>query len=181
MDPTDEILELFETHGSAAYLGEPVSQREHALQAAHVAEVEGAPEALVIASLLHDIGHLLGPDQDDPAERGIDAVHEEKGYAWLSRHFGPEVCEPVRLHVAAKRYLCAVDPTYRGLLSPASIRSLELQGGPLGPDDIQSFEANPYHQGAVRLRRWDDAAKIPGLQVPVVEHYTTKLRRLVIR
>jgi len=181
MDCIDEILLLFETRGSAAYLGEPLSQREHALQAAHLAEVDGASDALVAASLLHDIGHLFGPDQDDPAERGIDAIHEETGYAWLAKHFGPEVSEPVRLHVIAKRYLCAVDPGYRQILSPASIRSLELQGGPLTLEEIQRFEANPFHQGAVRLRRWDDSAKIPNLQVPAAKHYTAKLRRVLAR
>jgi phosphonate degradation associated HDIG domain protein len=181
LEAIDEILQLFETRGSAAYLGEPVSQREHALQAAHLAEVEGASDALVVASLLHDIGHLIGPDQDNPAEHGVDAFHEEKGCAWLARHFGPEVSEPVRLHVIAKRYLCAVDPGYRRLLSPASIRSLELQGGTLTLEEIQRFEANPFHRGAVRLRRWDDNAKIPDLQVPVVKHYTAKLQRVLVR
>jgi phosphonate degradation associated HDIG domain protein len=181
LDAIDEILQLFETRGSSAYLGEPLSQREHALQAAHLAEVDGASDALVVASLLHDIGHLLGSDQDDPAEHGVDAFHEEKGYAWLARHFGPEVCEPVRLHVVAKRYLCAVDSGYRQLLSPASVRSLELQGGPLTSEEILRFEANPFHEGAARLRRWDDSAKIPDLQVPVVKHYTVKLRRVLAR
>ena len=180
MDSVDEILQLFETRGSAAYLGEPVSQREHALQAAHLAEVDGASDALVTASLLHDIGHLLGADADDPTESGIDALHEEKGYAWLARHFGPEVCEPVRLHVIAKRYLCSVDPEYFRLLSPASVRSLELQGGQLTSQEIQRFEANPFHKDAVRLRRWDDSAKIPALQVPVARHYIAKLRGLLI-
>jgi len=181
MDPIEHILQLFETRGSAAYLGEPVSQREHALQAAYLAEQEGAPDALVVASLLHDIGHLLLPDENDPAEQGIDAVHEEKGRAWLARHFGPAVCEPVRLHVAAKRYLCTVNPGYRALLSPTSVRSLELQGGLLSPEEVSSFEANPFHNDAVRLRGWDDRAKIPGLPVPVAEYYTAHLRRLVIR
>jgi len=181
MDPIDEILQLFDTRGSAAYLGEPISQREHALQTAHLAELDGASDALVAASLLHDIGHLLGTDEDDPATHGIDAFHEDKGCAWLARHFGAEVSEPVRLHVIAKRYLCAVDPGYRQLLSPASIRSLELQGGPLTLEEIQRFEANPLHQGAVRLRRWDDRAKIPMLEVPAPQHYVAKLQRVLAR
>jgi phosphonate degradation associated HDIG domain protein len=181
MECIDEIFRLFEARGSDAYLGEPVSQSEHALQAAHLAELDGASDALVAASLLHDIGHLLGPDQDDPAEHGIDAFHEEKGCAWLARHFGPDVSEPVRLHVIAKRYLCAVDPGYRQLLSPASVRSLELQGGPLASEEIRQFEASPFHQGALRLRQWDDFAKVPMLEVPALQHYAAKLRRALAR
>ena len=179
MDIVDQILELFETRGAAAYLGEPVSQTEHALQAAYLAVQEGASDALVAAALLHDIGHLLGPE-DDPAERGIDAVHEDRGCAWLAPHFGPEVTEPVRLHVMAKRYLCAVDAVYRGLLSPASIRSLELQGGPLNAGDAEAFGYSPHAAGAIRLRRWDDKAKIPCLDVPGLLYYAPALRRLKV-
>jgi [1-hydroxy-2-(trimethylamino)ethyl]phosphonate dioxygenase len=177
MDIVDEILELFEARGAAAYLGEPVSQTEHALQTAHLAVQDGASDALVAAALLHDIGHLLGPE-DDPAERGIDALHEQRGCSWLARHFGPEVTEPIRLHVLAKRYLCAVEALYRGLLSPKSIRSLELQGGALTRDQVQAFECNPHAGGAIRVRRWDDRAKVPNLDVPGLGHYVTKLRRL---
>jgi phosphonate degradation associated HDIG domain protein len=179
MDQLDEIIRLFETRGQRDYLGEPVSQLEHALQTAYLATAEGASDALVAAALLHDVGHLLGPEED-PAARGIDAVHEELGGRWLAAHFGPEVTEPVRLHVAAKRYLCAVDPAYQAALSPASVRSLELQGGPMDAAHVVRFEENPYHEGAVRLRRWDDAAKISGLEVPNVRRYTDLLRRLVL-
>jgi len=178
MDIVDEIIDLFETHGPAAYLGEPVSQTEHALQTAHLAVQEGASDALVAAALLHDIGHLLGPAEDDTAERGIDALHEQSGCAWLARHFGPEVTEPVRLHVLAKRYLCAVDAVYRSLLSPSSIRSLELQGGALTRDEVQAFESNQHAAGAIRVRRWDDRAKVPHLEVPGLGHYLTTLQRL---
>jgi gamma-butyrobetaine dioxygenase len=177
MDIVDQILDLFEARGAAAYLGEPVSQTEHALQAAHLAIQEGASDALVVAALLHDIGHLLGPEED-AAERGIDAVHEDRGCAWLAPHFGPEVTEPVRLHVLAKRYLCAVDAAYRGQLSPASIRSLELQGGALSREEAEAFSRNPNAAGAIRLRRWDDRAKIPHLDVPGLGHYTATLRRM---
>ena len=179
MDIVDEIIHLFETRGPAAYLGEPVSQTEHALQAAHLAEQEEASDALVAAALLHDIGHLLG-DEDDPAERGIDAVHEQSGCAWLVRHFGPEVTEPVRLHVLAKRYLCTVDAVHRSLLSPGSIRSLELQGGALTRDQVQAFECNQHAASAIRIRRWDDRAKVPNLDVPGLGHYVTTLRRLKV-
>jgi len=177
MDIVGQIRELFQTRGAAAYLGEPVSQIEHALQAAHLAVQEGASDALVAAALLHDIGHLLG-SEDDPAEHGIDAVHEDRAYSWLTPHFGPEVTEPIRLHVLAKRYLCAVDAAYRGLLSPASIRSLELQGGALATGEADAFEHNPHAASAIRLRRWDDRAKVPKLDVSGLDHYTATLRRL---
>jgi phosphonate degradation associated HDIG domain protein len=175
MSLVDTILELFETKGHAAYLGEPVTQREHALQAAVLAERDGAPDALVVAALLHDVGHLVHDLPDDIAEQGVDDRHEERGGAWLARHFRPEVVEPIRLHVAAKRYLCAVDPSYRDGLSPGSVLSLGLQGGPMDPAEAARFEANPHQRAAVRLRRWDDRAKVPGLEVPGLEHYRARL------
>lgn len=187
MKPTDHIdliLELLETRGTAAYLGEPVSQREHALQTAHLAVTQVAPDALVTAALLHDIGHLLDTDtgaeadgMDAPHE---DALHEEKASAWLARYFGPEVTEPVRLHVAAKRYLCTVDSKYLQLLSPASLQSLKFQGGLLPSDQVLQFEANPFHSDAIQLRRWDDCAKTPALPVPGLEHYAAMLLRVSI-
>jgi [1-hydroxy-2-(trimethylamino)ethyl]phosphonate dioxygenase len=180
MDIVDEILTLFEQRGCAAYLGEPVSQREHALQAAHLAVLDGASDALVAAAFLHDIGHLLGAEAD-PAERGVDGRHEESAHRWLARHFGPEVTEPIRLHVAAKRYLCAVDAHYQESLSPASVRSLELQGGRLGPEEVRDFEQNRFRAAAVRLRRWDDLAKSAGREVPGAAHYAQTLRRLLVR
>jgi gamma-butyrobetaine dioxygenase len=175
MHIVDEVFDLFAKRGSAAYLGEPVSQQEHALQAAHLAFLEDAPGTLVAAALLHDIGHLLGTE-DDAAERGIDARHEERGHAWLSRWFVPQVVEPVRLHVIAKRYLCAVKPEYLQSLSTASQRSLELQGGPLPPDEAYLFERNPFGAAAVRVRLWDDCAKVPACEVPGIEHYAAILR-----
>jgi [1-hydroxy-2-(trimethylamino)ethyl]phosphonate dioxygenase len=171
----DEILELFATKGAAAYHGEDVSQEEHALQAAELAEREGAPDALVVAALLHDVGHLLDGQDEDLASRGIDGHHEQAGCAWLGRSFGPEVIEPIRLHVAAKRYLCAVEPSYAAGLSPASRLSLELQGGPMTPAEVAAFEGNPYFRDAIRLRHWDDAAKVPGLAVPGPSHYRDRL------
>src|SRR5262249_10688258 len=153
---------------------------EHALQAAQLAVEAGAPDALIAAALLHDIGHLLGPE-DDLAEQGIDGLHEEQGSRWLVQHFGPEVTEPIHLHVLAKRYLCGSDPAYLASLSPASVRSLELQGGPLHADEMRRFESNPHYAEAVLLRRWDDAAKIPGLSLPNVRTYTQTLRRVALR
>ena len=175
MHRVEEILRLFQARGQDAYLGEPVSQAEHALQAARLAAIDGVPDALVVAALLHDVGHLLHDQGDDAADRGIDARHERSGGSWLARNFGPEVAEPARLHVDAKRYLCAVEPSYLDGLSPASKQSLALQGGPMSPDEVRRFEANPHHRDAVRLRRWDDEAKVPGLDVPGLESYLGRL------
>jgi gamma-butyrobetaine dioxygenase len=179
MSIVDEIMERFARRGAAAYHGEAVSQAEHALQAAALAEREGASDWLVVAALLHDVGHLLDGQDEDLAQRGRDGRHEEAGCAWLARHFGPEVTEPIRLHVAAKRYLCAAEPTYLDGLSPASCLSLSLQGGPMGADECAQFVSNSCHGDAVRLRRWDDAAKVPGLSVPGLEHYRERLLRVV--
>jgi gamma-butyrobetaine dioxygenase len=172
----DEIFALFEEHGKAAYFGEAVSQEEHALQAAHFAATDAAPESLVVAALVHDIGHLIDA-REDAAARGIDARHEDAGFAWLARFFAPAVTEPVRLHVAAKRYLCAVDAQYLRALSPASIKSLELQGGPFTPAEVREFERLPFGQDAVRLRHWDDLGKVPGLAVPALAAYREALAR----
>jgi phosphonate degradation associated HDIG domain protein len=175
----DEIAELFAARGADLYVGEPVTQLEHGLQAAHLAEVAEAPDTLVAAALLHDIGHLLPEDAEGAAAAGIDARHEEAGQAWLAGRFGPAVTEPVRLHVAAKRYLCAVEPAYLATLSPASVHSLGLQGGPMTDAEARSFEANPHYRDAVRLRRWDDEAKIVGLAVPGFDHYRARLETAV--
>jgi phosphonate degradation associated HDIG domain protein len=175
MKIVDDIMHLFEHHGTAAYHGEAVSQTEHALQAAELAEREGAPDHLVVAALLHDVGHLLDGQDEDLANRRLDGRHEEAGCAWLAKHFGARVTEPIRLHVAAKRYLCAVDPTYLADLSPASRMSLTLQGGPMDVSERVEFESNPLLKDAIRLRHWDDMAKIPGLKVPGLDHYRLRL------
>jgi [1-hydroxy-2-(trimethylamino)ethyl]phosphonate dioxygenase len=171
MTVTDEIFELFKKRGNDAYFGEDVSQEEHALQAAWLAEKSQAPPALVVAALLHDVGHLIHGLPEDIADQGIDGLHQAAGAAWLAKHFGPEVTEPVRLHVDAKRYLCHADATYRALLSASSQQSLALQGGPCSEEEAKTLAANPYFKGAVMLRRWDDAAKVPGLEVPKLDHY----------
>jgi [1-hydroxy-2-(trimethylamino)ethyl]phosphonate dioxygenase len=175
----DEIIDLFQRQGDAAYHGEAVSQTEHALQSAALAEQQEAPDTLVVAALLHDIGHLLDGQDEDLADRGLDGRHEEAGCAWLAEHFGPKVTEPIRLHVAAKRYLCAVDPVYLAELSPASRLSLSLQGGPLEAEERADFESNPMYHEAIRLRYWDDTAKVPGLRVPGLEYYRARLEAAV--
>jgi len=170
MSATDEILTLLKRGNADLYSGERISQLEHALQCAHFAQQAGAEDALVVATLVHDLGHILAGGEY-AAGRGIDDKHEQSGADFLARHFGPAVSEPVRLHVAAKRYLCATDPGYFGRLSEASVRSLALQGGPMTAQEVQDFEANPFAMEAVRLRQWDEQGKIVGLKTPDLEHY----------
>ncbi len=169
----DEIARLFAERGHATY-GEGVSMTEHSLQSAAEAEAAGADETLVAAALLHDIGHLI----EAPETPHGDFGHADSGAAWLARRFGPAVSEPVRLHVAAKRYLCAVEPDYAAALSPASTHSLAKQGGAMSADEAAAFEAEPYHEAAVALRRWDDAGKVPGRAVAGFERYRALLERL---
>ena len=171
----NQILQMFAENGGSLYGGEAVTQEEHALQAAHLARQQGADHALVAAALLHDVGHLLHELPDDAPDHGIDDVHEELAAQWLSDHFVPEVVEPVRMHVAAKRYLCAVEPAYLGTLSEPSIQSLKLQGGPMSPEEVDAFRQSPHYDAAVKLRRWDDEAKIAGLEVPPVGDYQKEL------
>jgi len=176
----DRIFDLFAARGRDAYFGESVSQQEHALQAAHLAERSGASPALIAAALLHDIGHLIHGLPEDIAERGIDGRHEIAGQGWLANHFGPEVTEPVRMHVEAKRYLCRIDPVYRAGLSAASLQSLGLQGGILDEHEARRFESNPFFRDAVRLRRWDEEAKAPGLVVPKLDSYRELISGLLV-
>jgi phosphonate degradation associated HDIG domain protein len=177
----DQLFELFATRGQGAYFGEAVSETEHALQCAYLAWVAGASDALIAAALLHDVGHLLHGLSEDIAEQGIDGRHEEEGAAWLQRYFKPEVAGTVRLHVAAKRYLCAVEPDYVAGLSAASVLSLNLQGGPFTPDEVRQFEQEACFRAAVALRRWDDAAKVPGLAVLGLYHYRRYLESVLLQ
>jgi phosphonate degradation associated HDIG domain protein len=170
-EPVEQILRLFAKRGDSAYGHEAVSQQEHALQAAALARAEGASAALITAALLHDIGHLLHDLSEDAPDEGVDDRHEELAGRWLARWFGKEVVEPVRLHVAAKRYLCAVEPSYRGQLSQPSLLSLDLQGGPMTALESTRFRESPHFAAAVSLRRWDDAAKDPAASVPGLESY----------
>ncbi|MEO7911970.1 MAG: HD domain-containing protein [Roseiflexaceae bacterium] len=166
----DQIFASFRAYGGRDY-GESISVLDHSLQAAYAAEQNGAAPALVAAAVLHDYGHLIHDLPEDIADQGIDGVHEAVGAAFLAAYFGPDVIEPVRLHVAAKRYLCAIEPAYLAELSLASAQSLLLQGGPFDAAEIAAFEATPYFFEAVWLRRYDDIAKEPGAWTPDLEHY----------
>jgi phosphonate degradation associated HDIG domain protein len=167
----EAIRRLFAEKGDSAYGGESVSQLEHALQAAALARPDGASAALITAALLHDVGHLLHDLPDDAPDRGVDDAHEALAARWLSRWFGPDVIEPIRLHVDAKRYLCAVEPEYLRRLSEPSVVSLRLQGGPMATEEVRAFRESPHLADAVALRRWDDEAKDPELTVPGLESY----------
>lgn len=159
------ILDLIDAHCGDHY-GEAATQLDHIVQCGHLAVTAGEDDAMVVAALLHDIGQFID-DAGHAAERlRIDARHEDLGADFLAQWFGPEVTEPVRLHVAAKRYLCAVDPVYEAALSDASRLSLALQGGAMNPAEQAAFEGNPWFAEAVRLRRYDDTGKRPDWQVP---------------
>ena len=172
MTAVETIGELFAGPGARDHLGEPVPIGEHMLQAGALAEAAGAESPLVAAALMHDIGHLLGEDEDEDR-------HGEAGANWLSQWFGAAVTEPVRLHVPAKRYLCAADADYFGLLSAESVRTLSLQGGPMTAGEVAAFEALPFSRDAVAIRRWDDQAKDPVVTPPRFAHFAPLLEAVV--
>ena len=175
MSAADRILEVLETSGREQYGDEAVSQLQHALQCAHLAERSGAPAPLVVAALLHDFGHLIHKLGEDAAARGIDTRHETLGRKYLARWFDEDVTAPIGLHVEAKRWLCATEPAYFDTLSPASVRSLELQGGPFTEAGAAAFIAAPHAQDALAVRRWDEQAKDPRAVTPRLEHYRSRI------
>ena len=172
------LFNLFDLRGLGHY-GEGVSQLDHALQTAHHARADQAPPALVAASLLHDVGHLLQQQGEDAADRGLDTRHERIGAGFLARAFGPAVVEPIRGHVDAKRYLAAFEPGYFDLLSPASKQSLVLQGGPMTPEEASRFLASPSAADAIRLRRYDEKGKELGVELDGLESYRQLLCDLI--
>jgi [1-hydroxy-2-(trimethylamino)ethyl]phosphonate dioxygenase len=165
------VERLFAERGGGEYHGEAVTQLEHALQCATLAEQNNQPAEVITAALLHDLGHLLHGHGEDYLEHGLNDNHEELGARFLARAFGPLVTEPIRLHVSAKRYLCATRPGYFDTLSPASVRSLELQSGAMSATEVTEFEAHPHFRAAVIVREYDDRAKVVGLVAPPFAHF----------
>jgi phosphonate degradation associated HDIG domain protein len=181
MTIVEEIFALYTRKGDGNYYGECVSMTEHGLQAAHFARESGAPPALVIAALLHDVGHLVEEVPDDLADWTQDAGHERVGARWLAARFPAEVAEPVRLHVPAKRYLLATDPGYLAKLSPASVVTLKLQGGAMSAAEVARFETEPFHERAVLVRRCDDRGKVRDLKTPGLAEYAALIESLALR
>lgn len=174
----DGLFAAMVARGGNSYGLSGVSQLDHALQTAALAEAQGLAAAMIIAALFHDIGHLRTRDDVELAEIGIDDRHEETGARLLAAVFGPAVSEPVRLHVIAKRYLVATEPAYAARLSAESRRSLALQGGPLIGDARAAMTAEPFFANALTLRRLDDAAKVPGHAVAALDSYRPLAERL---
>lgn len=173
----DDIEALFNRRGGEQYSGEPVTQLEHALQTAALAEAAGADDELVTACLLHDLGHLLQDLGETPTLRGVDDVHQYAALPFLRGLFGDRVLGGIQLHVDAKRYLCATRPAYHDSLSDDSKRSLKLQGGIFSADEAAAFIARPGAADAVQLRLWDDLAKTAGAATPPLSHFLSRARR----
>ena len=173
-----DILALYASRGTQAYFGERVSMAEHGLQAAHFATADDAPPTLVVAALLHDIGHLLEDVVETIEAWTLDARHEEIGARWLAQRFDAAVYEPVRLHVPAKRYLCATDASYLARLSSASLHTLKLQGGAMSASEAAHFETLPFWREALRVRRWDDQGKVAGLKTLALNDYAPLIERV---
>ena len=177
----NDISNLLIAHGSNQYGGEAVSQLEHALQCAYLAERAEESEETIVAALLHDLGHLLHAENHGNVikkDSNTDDLHQYIALPFIRNLFSDAVLEPIKLHVDAKRYLCAVDNTSGATLSDASKKSLEVQGGVYSDAEAIAFETSAYGQQAVRLRRYDDLAKIPGAHTPPVEHYLSIMQRV---
>ncbi len=180
-DIIDRIAGIFERWGKEIYAGEAITVSEHMLQTAALAQASGAPDALVAAALLHDIGHLTGEFGSLATDESVDRHHADAGARMLAADFPPIVVDCVRLHVAAKRYLCAVEPHYYAGLSPASQHSLALQGGPMDADAVTAFCREPFHQAAVSVRRWDDGGKATEATAGTFDLFRPLLERVITR
>lgn len=176
---TAQVIRWFEERGQGRYGSEQVTQLQHALQCALLAQSQGSGPSLIAAALLHDLGHIIDdhamPESDD---QNLDDAHEQRAYGWIKDHFGIQVADPVRLHVAAKRYLCTVEPGYLEKLSPASRKSFYDQGGLMDSTELANFRNEPSALESVELRRWDDLAKDPLLQTPSIHDFVGLLDQL---
>lgn len=175
------IEALFIAQGKKSYAGEGVSQLGHALQSGQLAMASGASDSLVVAAFLHDLGHLLNDQGDTPTLRGVDDQHEVWAADFLAEHFPLSVSEPVRLHVAAKRALCAIKPEYTGKLSEDSLRSLKLQGGPMSPQELEQFFQSEFAEDAILVRAWDDQAKKPKAQTASLHSFLDVCEKVLIK
>ena len=175
-----DIELLFARHGGEQYSGEPVTQLEHALQTAHLAEQSDAGDPLVTACLLHDLGHLLNHQGETPTLRGVDDTHQYYALPFLRGLFADDVLEAIKLHVDAKRYLCQANADYYAKLSDDSKRSLALQGGVFSADQAAGFLDQPGARDAVMLRQWDDLAKQAALATPSLAHFLARAERCAL-
>jgi len=178
-DCIENIEKLFLSQGKKSYAGEGVSQLAHALQSGKLAMASGASHSLVVAAFLHDLGHMLNDQGDTPTLKGIDDRHEIWAADYLAQHFPLSVSEPVRLHVAAKRALCAIKPDYMGRLSKDSTRSLALQGGPMNQDELELFFQSEFAEDAILVRAWDDQAKKPKVTTPNLQFFLDACHRVL--
>ena len=170
----DRIVQIYTVEGPKAYGLYGINQLQHALQSAAHAEAQSLSPAMIIACLIHDIGHMIHDLGEAPAEEGVDDRHELLGATWAAEELGPDVAEPIRLHVDAKRYLCTVEEGYAAGLSKDSQISLALQGGVMNEDQIRTFLNEPYADDAITLRRIDELAKDKNATTPPIEHYLDK-------
>lgn len=173
------IGDIFERRGGEEYLGEPVTMAEHMLQGATIAEEQGLDELIIVATLLHDIGHFTSEFGTFTMDDTEDRFHEEAGARVLERFFPSVVTDCVRFHVAAKRYLCATKKEYFDRLSEASVHSLNLQGGPMTEEEVAEFELNPNLREIIQVRYLDDAGKRDDMQTPDFAHFAPMVQRVV--
>lgn len=175
MKTFNEIVEIFESASAEEYLGEDITLVEHMIQTAELAREAHAPSWLVVAALLHDIGHILLPNAAEAQDGGIDLHHDEVGARWIAKRFPNNVVEAVRLHVDAKKYLVSTDQSYFDLLSEASKRTLEIQGGIFSKEEAEQFINRKFAREAILLRLWDDAGKIRGLSISTIYNFKEDL------
>lgn len=173
------IMDLFARRGAEEYMGEPVSMAQHMQQTAACAVADNASNDLIVAALLHDIGHFVGDFPIDALENGLDNNHESVASQFLEPYFPESVTEPIRLHVLAKKYLCATDKNYYFQLSDASKQSLEVQGGVMNSEEVKQFESNRYYREAIQLRKYDDDGKVADKIIHPVTHYQSLIRTLI--